>query len=63
MLKKLQIQLAKWCTPIVLALGRLRHDDLKFKSSLGYIVRSCLKNKQQQTPQGWWSGSSPSMTA
>jgi hypothetical protein len=36
-----------WCTPvpIILALGRLR-NKCKFQARLGYIARSCLKNKQ-----------------
>jgi hypothetical protein len=28
----------------ILALRRLRQEDLKFKAKLGYIGRSCLKN-------------------
>jgi hypothetical protein len=30
---------------IIPALGRLRQKDCKFKASLGYTVRSFLKNK------------------
>jgi hypothetical protein len=29
--------------PVILALGRLRKEDLKFKGSLGYKIRLCLK--------------------
>ena len=31
----------------ILALGRLRQEDLKFKASLRYIVRSCLKEREK----------------
>jgi hypothetical protein len=27
------------CTPVIPVLGRLRQEDLKFKDTLGYIVR------------------------
>lgn len=41
--------------PMILVLGRLRQEDLSFKVSLGYTVRSCLKDKK-----GWrWLGSLP----
>jgi hypothetical protein len=36
-----------WHRSIIPALGRLRQEDGKFKTSLGYIVRPCLKNKNQ----------------
>jgi hypothetical protein len=29
--------LAWWCTPVMLALRRLRQEDHEFKASLGYI--------------------------
>jgi hypothetical protein len=31
------------CNPV---LGKLKQEDHKFKASLGYIVRSSLKNKE-----------------
>jgi hypothetical protein len=34
---------------IIPALERLRQGVLEFKASLGYIARSCLKNKHKQT--------------
>jgi hypothetical protein len=34
-----------WCTPIILALRRLRQEDYKFEDSLSSIVRPCLKKK------------------
>jgi uncharacterized protein with FMN-binding domain len=36
--------------PIIPALRRLRKEDTEFKASLGYIVRSCFKNKQKKVP-------------
>jgi hypothetical protein len=38
-----------WDIPVILALKRLRQEDLKFESSLGYAVNSCLKNKTTPT--------------
>jgi hypothetical protein len=35
--------------PIILTLRRLRQKDCKFKASLGYTARPCLKNKQAKT--------------
>jgi hypothetical protein len=34
-----------WCTFITPALRRLRQEDGEFKTSLGYIARSCLHKK------------------
>jgi hypothetical protein len=31
---------AWWCMLVILALGRLRQEDVKFKTSLGYVVAS-----------------------
>jgi hypothetical protein len=44
--KKLGFSQAWWCTPILPALRRLRQEDWKFKDSLGYITRPCLKKKE-----------------
>jgi hypothetical protein len=38
---------AQWGTPVIPALERLRQEDLKFKSSLGCLVRPCLKKKKK----------------
>jgi hypothetical protein len=32
-----------WCTPVILALGRQRQENAKFKVIFGYIFRTCLK--------------------
>jgi hypothetical protein len=34
-----------WFMPVIPALRRLRQGDSKFEVSLGYTVRSCLKNQ------------------
>jgi hypothetical protein len=39
--------LAWWCIPVIPALEKQRQEDQKFETSLGYIVRSCLKTKQK----------------
>jgi hypothetical protein len=33
--------------PVIPVLCRLRQDDLKFKASLGYVDRTCLKKKRK----------------
>lgn len=41
-----------WCKPLVLVLMMLRQENFKFKTKLGYVVRSCLRNvsKRQIVP-------------
>lgn len=43
-----KVSKAQRYTPIVPALGRLRHKDIEFKALLGYITRLCL-SKQHKT--------------
>jgi hypothetical protein len=33
------------CTHVIPVLGRWRQEDPSFKTSLGYILRSCLKKQ------------------
>jgi hypothetical protein len=44
-LKKLGMVVHRY-TPVLPPLGRLSQKDLKFKDSLGYIARPCLKRKK-----------------
>jgi hypothetical protein len=39
---------ARWYTPVIPALGRLRQEDLEFKGSLGYTVRLCLRKEKKK---------------
>jgi hypothetical protein len=40
-----------WYTPVILALSRLRKEDLKFKASLGYTMTQKIRNKNKQKPK------------
>jgi hypothetical protein len=35
--------------PVIPALGRWKQEDLGFETSLGYIVRFCLKKREEYT--------------
>jgi hypothetical protein len=37
-----------WHTPEFPALRRLRQEDSKFKASLGYTAKPCLKNQKKK---------------
>jgi hypothetical protein len=39
---------ARWLTPVIPALGKLRQKDSKFEASLGHVAGLCLK-KQNKT--------------
>lgn len=40
---------AWWCTPVVLALGKLKQEELcESGASLNYLVRFCLKREKQK---------------
>jgi hypothetical protein len=36
--------------PVIPALDKLRQEDCKFKATLGYLERSCLKNTMLSLP-------------
>jgi hypothetical protein len=46
----------QWYTPVISALGRLRQEDVQFKSSLGYILRSCLKKTTKRATKENYRG-------
>jgi hypothetical protein len=46
--RRRQISQTQWHTPIITALGKLKQEIHKFKASLGYIVRLCLKKEGAQ---------------
>jgi hypothetical protein len=41
----MHVKLAWWYTPVIPALRKIRHEDPKFKASLGYTVSSKKKKK------------------
>jgi hypothetical protein len=43
--KKLPSGWAQWCIPRIPAFRRLKHKYHEFKTSLDYIMKPCLKNK------------------
>jgi hypothetical protein len=45
---KLKESWAKWCTPVILVLKRLKEEDCERKASLGYIGRPCLGKKKKR---------------
>jgi hypothetical protein len=40
------------CMSIIPALGKLRQEELRFQSSLGYILRSCVKKCMSSDSEG-----------
>jgi hypothetical protein len=46
--KKRNSKAGWWCMAIILAFGRPRQEDHEFEASLCYIVRPCLKTKQNK---------------
>jgi hypothetical protein len=38
---------------VILALGRLRQEDHKFKASLGYMVRSYQKEREEKREENY----------
>jgi hypothetical protein len=41
-----------WYTLVIPAFRKLRHDHREFQSSLGYIVRPCLKRRVRERREG-----------
>jgi hypothetical protein len=37
-----------WCTPIILALGKLRHENRELQAILGCISRPYLKKRRKK---------------
>jgi hypothetical protein len=46
LLKSGETSWAWWFTPVIPGLGRLKQEDHKFKVSLDYKVRPCLKKEK-----------------
>jgi hypothetical protein len=43
-----KIRQVLWYRPVIPALGRKRQEDHEFQASLGYTVRSCVKNSKSR---------------
>jgi hypothetical protein len=39
--------------PVIPALRKLSQEDFKFKASLGYLLKPCLKKKQNKKKPGF----------
>jgi hypothetical protein len=50
-LKQNQINQTWWQGPVIPTLGRLRQEDGKFNTSLGYIGKLSQKQKQSEKPK------------
>jgi hypothetical protein len=47
--EKVETNQARTHTPLILALGRLKQEGCKFKASLDYLARPCLKQQNKTT--------------
>lgn len=43
------LELVCWLRLVIPAQGRLKQEDPKFETNLGYIIRPCLKTKTNNT--------------